>query len=72
MKLNNLIKELYGSVDQMLSSADVKISRSYIYQLISGEKVNITVDTARELVKLLKLNSIEDLMELLYDSEEIQ
>lgn len=72
MKFDSKIKELYGSVDQMLKATETTISRSYIYQIINGEKKNISVEVARELVRILKLNSIEELMELINESEEIQ
>lgn len=65
MKFDSKIKELYGSVDQMLKSTETTISRSYIYQIINGEKKNISVEVAQELVKILKLSNIEELMELI-------
>ena len=60
MKLDNLIKEIYGSVDKMIETTGTLISRSYIYQIISGEKTNISTLIAKELVTLLKLNSIDE------------
>ena len=76
MKLDNLIKEIYGSVDKMIETTGTLISRSYIYQIISGEKTNISTLIAKELVTLLKLNSIEELMEIIdepkRESEEVQ
>lgn len=71
MKFDTLIKEIYGSVDQMLKATDTTISRSYIYQIINGEKKNLSVDIAKELVTILKLNSIEELMEVINDTEEV-
>ena len=71
MKFDTLIKEIYGSVDQMLKATDTSISRSYIYQIINGEKKNLSVDIAKELVTILKLNSIEELMEVINDTEEV-
>ena len=71
MKLNERIKELYGSVDKMIKAAEPNISRTYLYQIIRGEYTNVTLDVAKELVKLLQLNSIEELITLLDDSEEV-
>lgn len=69
MKLYNLIKEIYGSVDKMLEETQTDISRSYIYQLIKGEKANLSFEVAGKLVTILKLNSMDELKEILKDDE---
>jgi hypothetical protein len=71
MKLDELIKKKFGSVDNMIASTNTQISRSYIYQIISGEKINISVDVAKELVSILELNSIEELLGFIYDIKEV-
>ena len=69
MNLNKIIKEKYGSIDKMIE--DTHISRSYLYQIINGEKVNITVEIAKELQILLDLKSLDELMELIDDAQEV-
>lgn len=72
MKFDALIKEKYGSVDKMLSDTKTTtVSRSYIYQMISGERTNISIDVALELVKILGLKNIDELVEVLRDTKEV-
>lgn len=71
MKLDELIKTKYGSVDKMIESTKTLISRSYLYQLISGDRSNLSVAMAQELVTLLDLESIEKLMEILNANKEV-
>lgn len=71
MKLDELIKTKYGSVDKMIDSTKTLISRSYLYQLISGDRSNLSVAMAQELVTLLNLESIEKLMEILNANKEV-
>ena len=71
MNLNKIIKEKYGSIDKMIEATDTRISRSYLYQIINGEKVNITVEIAKELQTLLDLKSLDELMELIDDTQEV-
>lgn len=63
------IKNLYGSVDKMLSKNNTFISRTYIYQLLSGESNNVSLKVAQELKKLLNLNNIEELIILLEENK---
>ena len=60
-----IIKYLYGSVDKMIEANNMTVSRAYIYQIIKGEKTNITLDVAKELVKALNLQSIDDFARLI-------
>lgn len=71
MNLNKIIKEKYGSIDKMIEATDTHISRSYLYQIINGEKINITVEIAKELQILLDLKSLDELMELIDDAQEV-
>ena len=63
------IKNLYGSVDKMLSKNNTFISRTYIYQLLNGESNNVSLKVAQELKKLLNLNNIEELIILLEENK---
>lgn len=72
MNLDTLIKEKYGSVDKLIEETNTLISRSYLYQIISGDKTNLSVDMAKELVTILGLNSIEELMEIINANKEVQ
>ena len=67
MKLEELIKNKYGSIDNMLNSTD-QIYRAYIYQLIQGIKSNPTKDILKELSRLLEI-SLEEVVELLETNE---
>ncbi len=67
MKLEELIKNKYGSIDNMLNNTD-QISRAYIYQLIQGIKSNPTKDVLKELSRLLEI-SLEEVVELLETNE---
>lgn len=71
MNLDSIIKEKYGSVDNLIKETNTLISRSYLYQIISGDKTNLSIDMAKELVTILGLKSIEELMEILNANKEI-
>ena len=71
MNINEKINELDGSVDQMIKETNTTLSRSYIYQICNGNKSNITIEVAKELMKLLKLNSIDEVLELLHEPKKI-
>lgn len=71
MNLDSIIKDKYGSVDNLIKETNTQISRSYLYQIISGDKTNLSVDMAKELVTILGLKSIEELMEILNANKEV-
>jgi hypothetical protein len=71
MNLDSIIKEKYGSVDNLIKETNTLISRSYLYQIISGDKTNLSVDMAKELVTILGLKSIEELMEIINANKEV-
>ena len=71
MNLDSMIKDKYGSVDNLIKETNTLISRSYLYQIISGDKSNLSVDMAKELVTILGLKSIEELMEILNAIKEV-
>ena len=71
MNLDSIIKEKYGSVDNLIKETNTLISRSYLYQIISGDKTNLSVDMAKELVTILSLKSIEELMEIINVNKEV-
>lgn len=54
MKLEDIIKQKYGSVDNMVAKTD-QISRAYIYKMVQGVSCNPTKDILKELSKLLEL-----------------
>ena len=69
MKLEDIIKDKYGTVDNMLVNTD-QISRAYIYQLVQGTKNNPTKDVLKELSRLLEL-PIEKVVELIDETKEV-
>ena len=64
-----IIKYLYGSVDKMIEANNMTVSRAYVYQIIKGDKTNITIDVAKEFVKALNLQSIDDFVSILETSK---
>lgn len=71
MNLDSIIKEKYGSVDKLIEETNTQISRSYLYQIVGGDKTNLSVDVAKELVTILGLKSIEELMEIINANKEV-
>lgn len=71
MNLDSIIKDKYGSVDNLIKETSTQISRSYLYQIINGDKTNLSVEIAKELVTILGLGSIEELLEILNANKEI-
>lgn len=69
MSLETIIKEKYGSIDNMVLNTEI-ISRAYIYQLLQGVKCNPTKDILKELSRLLDL-SIEKIIELIDEIKKI-
>lgn len=63
MNLDTLIKNKFGSIDKMLEETHTSISRSYLYQIINGEKINITMSVMEELQRILELNSLDEVKE---------
>lgn len=63
-ELMQLIKNKYGTIDNMLNYTN-KISRAYLYQLTSGKKRNVSIDYAKEIIRLLDIDSIDELAEML-------
>ena len=63
----DLIKRKYGSIDKMIEETNTFISRSYLYQICANQKTKLSIEYAQEIVKILELNSIDELLELLKD-----
>lgn len=68
-KLNELIKNKYKNVDNMLNYTD-GISRAYTYQMVQGTKRNPSKDILLELCKLFDL-SLEEVIKLFDEDEEV-
>ena len=63
MNLNQLIREKFGSIDKMIEETHTDISRSYLYQISRGEKINITMQVMGELQRILELGSLDEVKE---------
>ena len=63
MSLDKLIKDKFGSIDKLLEETNTSISRSYLYQIVNGEKVNVTMAVMEELQRILELPSLDDVKE---------
>jgi len=63
MSLDKLIKDKFGSIDKMIEVTGTDISRSYLYQIVNGEKVNVTLLVMAKLQELLELPSLDDVKE---------
>lgn len=69
MKLEELIKNKFGSIENLTAQTD-KLSRAYIYKLIQGTMSNPSKDVLKELSRLLEL-PVEKIIELIDETEEI-
>ena len=65
MDLFEIIKYMYGSVDKMIEINKSSLSRAYIYQILKGEKKNLTLQAAYELKEMLNIKTLDDLYEIL-------
>lgn len=55
MELEKLIKEKFGSIDQMIKETDIKIGRTYLYLLVDDEETNPSLNTLEELARVLEV-----------------
>lgn len=58
------IEELYGNVLNMLKETDSFISDAYMYQILNGRYTNFSIQVAQELKRMLKLETMEELIEM--------
>lgn len=73
MSLDELIKEKFGSIDKLLEVTETTISRSYLYQIVAGERVNVTMAVMEELQRILELPSLDDVKEAIKNvNKEVQ
>lgn len=69
MKLEELIKNKYGTIDNMVAQTD-QISRAYIYRILQGGGRNPSKDILKEFSRLLEI-PIEKVVELIDEIEEV-
>lgn len=70
MNLNEIIKYKYGSVDKMIEQANLSISRAYLYQIINGDKKNLTLQVMEELRDALGLQTLDEVKSIIQLKEE--
>lgn len=58
------IEQLYGSVLNMLKENKSFISDAYMYQILNGRYTNFSLLIAQELKRMLKLDTMEELLEM--------
>ena len=58
------IEELYGSVLNMLKENKSFISDAYMYQILNGRYTNFSLLIAQELKRMLKLETMEELIDM--------
>ena len=58
------IEQLYGSVLNMLKENKSFISDAYMYQILNGRYTNFSLLIAQELKRMLKLETMEELLEM--------
>jgi len=58
------IEQLYGSVLNMLKENKSFISDAYMYQILNGRYTNFSLLIALELKRMLKLDTMEELLEM--------
>ena len=59
------IEKTYGSVANMLKETDTFISYGYMYQILRGDYTNVSLSIAKELKRILKLSSLDEVAELI-------
>ena len=72
MKLEDLIRDKYGNIDNMIRTTGTRLSRSYLYLMVNGGEVNITMSVMEELQKLLDLPTLDAVKEAIKnDNKEV-
>jgi transcriptional regulator with XRE-family HTH domain len=70
MNIKELILSKYESIDNMLDSTELNISRSYLYQIINGDKDNISIEVAKPLADALDI-TVDELIRILNETKKI-
>jgi transcriptional regulator with XRE-family HTH domain len=70
MNIKELILSKYESIDDMLDSTELNISRSYLYQIINGDKDNISIEVAKPLADALDI-TVDELIRILNETKKI-
>lgn len=68
MNLITIVRDKYGSIEQMYRERDVKISKGHFYRIIHHE-TNPTFQTIQELSSLLDI-TVEDLIQYFKNKHE--
>ena len=70
MNIKELILSKYESIDNMLDTTELNISRSYLYQIINGDKDNISIEVAKPLADALDI-TVDKLIRILNETKKI-
>lgn len=70
MNIKELILSKYESIDNMLDTTELNISRSYLYQIINGDKDNISIEVAKPLADALDI-TVDELIRILNETKKI-
>lgn len=70
MNLNEIIKYKFGSVDKMIEQTNLSISRAYLYQILNGNKQNLTLQVMEELKDALGLETLDEVRNIIQVKEE--
>lgn len=70
MNIKELILSKYESIDNILDSTKLNISRSYLYQIINGDKDNISIEVAKPLADALDI-TVDELIRILNETKKI-
>lgn len=67
MSIKDLIEEKFSSIDNMLESTDVEISRTYLYKLVSEGSINPSLEIIEELARVLE-KGVDEIIKAVYRS----
>ncbi len=70
MNLSDIIKYKYGSVDKMIEKTGITISRAYLYQILAGNKQNLTLQVLEELKSALGFETLDEVSAVIQSKEE--
>lgn len=72
MNIYDIIKCKYGSVDKMIEQTNLSISRGYLYQILAGNRQNLTLQVMEELKNALGLDSLDAVKEVIENAKDQQ
>lgn len=72
MDIGTIIRNKYGNIDNMIRKTGTRLSRAYLYLMVNGSEVNMTVAVMEELQKLLDLPTLDAVKEVVDNAKKVQ